>query len=66
MNGTDSEGIAASMLYLNERNVLLEALRVDVTRYVRGGQDERLHSRLIKDLDKLEQRSRGAELSISL
>jgi len=30
-------GIAAAMLYLNERNALLEALRVDVVRYVRSG-----------------------------
>jgi hypothetical protein len=32
--GTDKDGIAASMLYLNERNALLETLRVDVARYM--------------------------------
>ena len=66
IHGTDSEGIGASMLYLNERIVLLEALRVDVARYVHGGQDERLHSHLVKDLEKLDQRTHEAELSIPL
>jgi CBS domain-containing membrane protein len=55
LHGTDTDGAAASMLYLNERNALLEALRQDVTRYMQGGQDERLHSRLLKDLDQLAQ-----------
>jgi CBS domain-containing membrane protein len=64
--GADADGVAASMLYLNERNAFLEALRVDVARYVRGGQDERLHSKLLRDLDKLEDTARGTEFSIPL
>src|SRR5450631_2357578 len=43
LDGTDPNGIAAAMLFLNERNALLETLRVDVARYVQAGQDERLH-----------------------
>lgn len=65
--GTDPDGIAASMLYLNERNILLETLRVDVTRYLRSGQDERLHSKLLKDLGQLEQRAiHPGDLSVPL
>ena len=66
LDGTDPNGISAAMLYLNERNALLETLRVDVTRYVHGGQDERLHSCLVKDLGKLAQRTQQVELSIPL
>jgi CBS domain-containing membrane protein len=66
LHQADLDGIAAAMLYLNERNALLEALRVDVARYVQGGQEERLHSSLVKDLDKLAQRSQEVELSIPL
>jgi len=66
MHGTDPDGIASFMLYLKERNALLEELRVDVARYVHGGQDERLHSSLVKDLDKLERRTQEVELSIPL
>ena len=54
LNGTDTAGIAACLLFLHERNVLLEELRVDVARYVRGGQDERLHTSLLKDIDRLD------------
>jgi CBS domain-containing protein len=66
LDGTDPNGIAAAMLFLNERNALLETLRVDVARYVQVGQDERLHSCLVKDLDKLSQRARQVELSVPL
>lgn len=66
LHGTDQDGIAAAMLYLNERNTLLETLRVDVARYVQGGQDEQLHSCLLKDLDKLAERVQKVELSIPL
>lgn len=66
LRGADPDGIAALMLYLNERNVLLEALRVDVARYVHGGQDERLHTQLVKDLDKLAQRGEEVELPMRL
>lgn len=38
-------------------HALLKALREDVARYLRAGQDERLHSRLLKDLDQLGQPS---------
>lgn len=66
LHGTDPDGIAAAMLYLNERNRLLETLRVDVARYIHGGQDERLHSRLVKDLDKLAQRREEIDQTIPL
>jgi CBS domain-containing protein len=66
LDGTDPDGIAAAMLYLKERNALLEGLRVDVARYVQAGQDERLHSSLVRDLDKLAQRALEVELSIPL
>lgn len=60
LNGTDANGVAALMLYLHERNALLEELRQDVTRYLRSGQDEQLHTRLLQDIDRLD---RQAELS---
>ncbi len=66
LRGADPDGVAALMLYLNERNALLEALRVDVARYVQSGQDERLHTQLLKDLDKLAQRGQEIELPIRL
>jgi len=53
--GTDSDGVAATMLQLRDRNVLLEELRQDVTRYLRAGQDERMHTRLMKELDRLDE-----------
>jgi CBS domain-containing protein len=62
--GTDTDGVAATMLQLRDRNALLETLREDVARYLRAGQDERMHTRLIKELDRLEQVP--AELSIPL
>jgi CBS domain-containing protein len=66
LRGADPDGIAAFMLYLNQRNALLEALRLDVARYVQGGQDERLHAQLVKDLDKLAQRGEEVELPMRL
>jgi CBS domain-containing protein len=66
LHKTDPNSIAVSMLYLNERNGLLETLRVDVVRYMQSGQHERLHSHLIKDLDKLAQRAQEVELPIPL
>lgn len=63
LNGADTDGVAASMLYLRERNALLEELREKVARYLRGGQEERLHTVLLKDIDRLEQQ---AELSMQL
>jgi CBS domain-containing protein len=60
LNGTDADGIAALLLYLYERNALLEELRQDVTRYLRSGQDEQLHGRLLQEIDRLD---RQAELS---
>lgn len=66
LHGNDPDGIAAAMLYLNERNAALEALRLDVARYVHAGQDERLHSRLVKDLEKLAQRGQEVEVAIPL
>jgi hypothetical protein len=55
LNGTDTDGVAASMLYLYERNALLEVLRKNVARYLPGRQDERLHARLVEDTDRLSQ-----------
>ena len=58
--GTDTNGIAAWALYLYERNALLEELRLAVTRYLRNGQEEQLHARLLQDIDRLDSH---AELS---
>lgn len=66
LDGTDTNGVAASMLYLYERNSLLEALRQNVARYVHGGQDARLHSRLVKEIDQLGEPGQEIELSIPL
>jgi CBS domain-containing membrane protein len=66
LNGTDPDGVAAAMLYLNERNALLEVLRQNVARYLHGGQDERLHTRLVRELDALSQPGEVSELSIPL
>jgi CBS domain-containing membrane protein len=63
LNRTDTNGVAATMLFLHERNALLEELRQNVARYLHGGQDERLHTRLLKDMDRLDQQT---ELSIRL
>ena len=57
LNGGDTDSVAASMLYLRERNVLLEELRKDVTRFLRGGQDEHLHTLLLKDIDRLDRQA---------
>jgi hypothetical protein len=62
--GTDTDGVAATMLRLRDRNVLLEDLRQDVARYLHAGQDERMHTRLVKDLDRLGQPP--IELSVQL
>jgi len=58
--GNDDHGVAACALYLHERNGLLETLRHNVERYVRNGQDERLHAQLLKDIDKLGQQQHAA------
>jgi CBS domain-containing protein len=62
-SGADEDGIAAAMLQLHERNILLEALREDMARYLRGGHDQHLHARLLKGLDQLKRQS---ELSAPL
>jgi len=64
LNGTDPDGVAAAMLYLHERNALLEDLRQNVTRYLRGGQDERLHTRLVREVDELDQTGEVSGLSV--
>jgi hypothetical protein len=66
LHGIDSDGVAASMLYLNDRNALLEGLRQDVARYVHGGQDARLHSDLVRDLARLAPPGQEIELPIPL
>jgi len=63
LQDADTNGVAAAMLYLRERNALLEELRENVARYLRGGQEERLHMRLVKDVDRLGQQN---ELSMRL
>jgi hypothetical protein len=64
LNGTDTDSVAASMPYLYERNALLEVLRKNVSRYLHGGQDERLHARLVKDTDRLSQSGQQIALSV--
>ena len=66
LNGTDPDGVAATMLYLHERNALLETLRQNVTRYLHGGQDERLHTRLVLEVDALDRTGEVNERSIPL
>jgi len=65
LKGTDTDGVAASMLFLHKRNALLEALRQDVARYLHG-QDERVHTRLVKHIERLGQTGQESELSIPL
>jgi CBS domain-containing protein len=65
LEGTDTDGVAASLLYLRERNAMLEALRQDVARYLLG-QDARLHARLVKHIERLGQSGQETELSIPL
>ena len=50
----------ACMLFFHEHNALLDALHHDVERYLRGGQDERLHANLIKDIERLDQQQHAA------
>jgi len=52
--GRDPDGIAAATLQLHHRNALLEALRRDVTRYLKFGEDSQLQARLLKELDQLD------------
>lgn len=58
--GKDDDGLAAYALYLHERIELLETLRHDTERYMRGGQDEQLHARLLKDIDHINQQEHAA------
>jgi len=58
--GDDGHALSACLLYLHERNMLLEALHHDVKRYMRNGQDERIHTQLLKDIDKLDQQQHAA------
>ncbi len=60
INRTDEHGVAACALYLHERNSLLETLRHDIERYLRNGQEERLHSELLKDIQRLDQQQHAA------
>lgn len=66
LKGTDPDGVAASMLYLHQRNALLEVLRLDVARYLHAGQDERLHTRLVREVERLGQPGREIALPIPL
>lgn len=65
LQGTDTDGIAASLLFLRERNAMLEALRQDVARYLHG-EDARLHARLVKHIERLDRAGQETELSIPL
>jgi acetoin utilization protein AcuB len=50
--GGDTDGVATALLYLHRRNGLLETLRTQIARYLRVGQDERLHSSLHRQLER--------------
>ena len=65
LQGTDADGVAAALLFLRERNAMLEALRQDVARYLHG-EDARLHARLVKHIERLGQTGQRIELSIPL
>ena len=43
LQGTEKDGVAASLLFRRDRNAMLEALRQDVARYLHG-EDARLHT----------------------
>lgn len=66
LHGTDADGVAASMLYLQQRNAGLEALRKNVARYLHGGQDERLHARLVKEVNGLAEPGQETDLAVPL
>ena len=65
LQGTDTDNVAASLLFLRERNAMLEALRQDVARYLHG-QDARLHARLVKHIERLGGAGQQTELLIPL
>ncbi len=66
LEGNDADGIAAAMLYLHRRNALLESLRQDIARYMLVGQDERLHTRLLKALDRSAEAGQSVEFEVPL
>jgi CBS domain-containing protein len=55
VDGTDTQGVGAALLYVQQRNERLEQLRQNVARYLHGGaEDAQLHSRLMKNIELLD------------
>jgi hypothetical protein len=55
LDGTDTRGVGAALLYIQQRNERLEQLRQNVARYLHGGaEDAQLHSRLLKTIESLD------------
>lgn len=60
--GNDHHHIGHALLYLEERNRMLEAIAKAADEYVRFGEDAQLHSRLLKALGAFEDYEREVEL----
>ncbi len=60
--GNDHHHIGHALLYIAERNRLLEAVAVAAEAYMRFGEDTQLHSNLLLALQALEEYEREAEI----
>jgi len=54
------------MLYLHLRNGMLETLRTQIARYLRVGQDERLHASLQRQLERCIEPGEATSLETAL
>lgn len=59
--GNDHHHIGHALLYLEERNRMLETIAHAADEYLRFGEDPQLHSRLLKALEAFEDYEREAE-----
>ena len=66
LQGHDADAVAAGMLYLHQRNGVLESLRRKIARYLQVGQDERLHASLLRELECSTQPGETAALELPL
>lgn len=66
LQGQDADGVAAGMLYLHQRNGVLESLRRKIARYLQVGQDERLHASLLRELERSTQPGEPTALELPL
>jgi hypothetical protein len=61
-----ADGVASTMLYLHLRNGMLETLRTQIARYLRVGQDERLHASLQRQLERCIEPGEATSLETAL